>query len=309
MTTLRHLLLLLALLALGACHPRDHATAVVAGGDTPESATRQSVALIRAGDFAGFWRHALPPQDYAMLRADWGPAHTAAKPLDPAARARIDGFLHQLAAPDAAATLDTRLQPWLAQTQERYGDQLPLLVGVARALASRSISDQPGLSDEQKHHAIDLLDTLAPWAQQAPWFDPDKARQAVGVVVATGRRLDLRDADSLRTTDFDQAMQHYGTAFAGLKQLLALYGLPIDPALASAHVVPLDYHPPYARVRIEYQLLGQPLSMESTLVLQDGRWYDLDLLQNVRAAHRRLVDPAPPAGAASAQPATVTAAR
>jgi hypothetical protein len=105
--------------------------------------------------------------------------------------------------------------------------------------------------------------------------------------------------------DFDQAMRSYGTAFAGLKQVLAIYGLPLDQALDSAHVVPLDYHPPYARVRIEYQLLGQLLSMESTLVLEDGRWYDQDLLQAVRRAHQRLA--APPAAAST--PAMATAPR
>jgi hypothetical protein len=74
--------------------------------------------------------------------------------------------------------------------------------------------------------------------------------------------------------------------------MLALYGLPLDQALASARVVPLEYHPPYARVRIEYQLAGTPLSMESTLVQQNGRWYDQDLLESVRQAHRTLAAPA-----------------
>jgi hypothetical protein len=123
----------------------------------------------------------------------------------------------------------------------------------------------------------------------------------VGVAVATAHKLGLRDADSLRTMDFDQAMHSYGTAFLGIEQLLALYGLPVDQALASARVVPLDYHPPYARVRIEYRLLGTPLSIESTLVQQDGHWYDQDLLQSVRQSHQRLVAPT---GAGSTAAAT-----
>lgn len=301
MRPFRRLLPLLALALLAACHSRDHAAG--AGGDSPEAAVRESIALVRAGDFAGFWRHALPPHDYAMLREDWGRARAGEAPLDPAERARIDAALQQLAAPDAEATLDARLQPWLADAQSRYGDQLPLLVGVGRALASKAIDENPRLGEEQKQHATALVDALGPWAQQAPWFDPDKARQAVGVVVATARKLDLRDAQSLRAMDFDQAMHSYATAFHGLEQVLMLYGLPLDQALASARVVPLEYHPPYARVRIEYQLLGRPLSMESTLVQQNGRWYDRDLIDSVRQAHQRL---AAPAGAATA-PDTATA--
>jgi hypothetical protein len=303
LTPLRSLLPLLALLALTACHSRDAATEP--GGPSPEAAVRESIALIRADDFAGFWRQALPPHDYALLRADWTRARASEAPMSEADRERIDGALHQLAAPDAESAIDARLQPWLVDMQARYGDQLPLLVGIGRALGARAIAGNPHLGGAQKRHATGLLDALGPWAQRAPWFDPDRARQAVGVVVATARKLDLHDARQLRTMDFDQAMRSYGTAFAGLKQVLAIYGLPLDQALDSAHVVPLDYHPPYARVRIEYQLLGQLLSMESTLVLEDGRWYDQDLLQAVRRAHQRLA--APPAAAST--PAMATAPR
>ena len=304
LTPLRHLLLSLGLLALAACHSRDAATA--SGGESPEAAVRESIALVRADDFAGFWRHALPPHDYALLRADWAKARAGEAPMTAAERQRIDTTLRQLLAPDAEATINARLQPWLADARARYGDQLPLLVGIGRALAGKAITANPHLGEAQKRDATALVDALGPWAQQAPWFDPGRARHAVGLVVAAARKLDLRDAQSLRTMGFDQAMHSYAIAFGGIKQVLALYGLPLDEALDSARVVPLEYHPPYARVRIEYRLLGKPLALESTLVLQDGRWYDQDLLQGVRQAHQRL---AAPARAASAASATATAPR
>ena len=286
----RRLLPCLALFALTACQSREH-VANAAASQSPEAAVQQSIALVRAGDFAGFWQHALPPHDYAMLRQDWGQSRVGEAPLTDAERTRIDTALRQLAAPDAASTLDAQLQPWLAEAQVRYGDQLPLLVSIGRALAGKAIEEDWRLTDTQKRHATALLEALGPWAQQAPWFDPVRARQAVGVVVATARELDLRDARSLRAMDFDQAMRSYAIAFHGLERMLALYGLPLDEALASARVVPLEYHPPYARVRVEYQLLGTPLAMESTLVQQNGRWYDQDLLESVRQAHRRLAAP------------------
>lgn len=299
LTPLRPLLSMLVLLLLAACHSRNGA-AITSGGDSPEAAVRQSIALIRAGDFGGFWQHALPPPDYTMLRTDWRRLRAAEAPLPDAERERVDETLTLLAAPDAATALDARLQPWLAQAQARYADQLPLLVGIGRALATSAIADTADLSDAQRHDATALVEALGPWAQQAPWFDPDKARQATAVAVATARKLGLRDAESLRAMDFDQAMRSYATAFDGLKQLLGLYGLPLDEALASARVVPLDYHPPYARVRIEYRLLGTALSMESTLVQQEGRWYDQDLLDRVRRSHRQLVLTDDTAGAPAA---------
>jgi hypothetical protein len=305
LTRFRLLLSTVVLLTLAACHPRDGA-ALASGGESPEAAVRQAIAQVRAGDFGGFWQHALPPRDYAMLRADWRRLPAAQLPLSERERRRFDAALALLAAPDAASALDARLQPWLAQTQARYGDQLPLLVAIGRALAIGTIAGAPDVSDARKHEATALVQALGSWAQQAPWFDPERARQAITVAVATARELRLRDAESLRRMDFDEAMRSYATAFAGIRQLLQLYGLPLDEVLASARVVPLDYHPPYARVRVEFQLMGTTLSAESTLVQQDGRWYDQDLLQSVRQAHRQL---ALPPAAASAAPVTVAAAR
>ncbi|MEI7036806.1 hypothetical protein [Fulvimonas yonginensis] len=296
--TLRRLLLLLALLALAACHSRDQAT----GGDrieSPEATVRQSLALLREGDFDGFWRHALPPPDYAMLRDDWHLAHGDAPLSNATEPTPIDATLRQLHAPDAEEAIDAQLQPWLANTQARYGDQLPLLVGIGRAIVDRAVANEPRLSEAQKRDATALVQALVPWAQQAPWFDPDRARRAVRIAVATAGEPELRDADGLHPPDFAQAMRRYAVAFAGFKRILALYGLSVDQVLASAHVVPLDYHPPYARVRIEYEVLGTPLSVEASLVLQNGRWYDQDLVESVRRSHRELAAPAATASAAT----------
>jgi len=64
----------------------------------------------------------------------------------------------------------------------------------------------------------------------------------------------------------------------------------------------------HAHVRIDYTLLGRPLTTESDLVELDGRWYSEDVLQNVREAHERLLAPPAPAGSAPApaMPASVS---
>lgn len=287
--SLRLPLLVLALVALGACHSRGGTATAVS--ESPEASVRQSVALLRAGQFDRFWRQALPAQEYAMLRADWALPGADTPATSPAQRARFDAALHQLAAPDAEATINAQLQPWLAQARTRYGDQLPILVAVARALASGTINAEPDLTETQKRNATGLLQALSPWAQQAPWFDPDKARQAVGVLVATARQLDLRTTHRVASADFDQAMRRYAIAFAGIERVLALYGLPLDRVLASVRVVPLDYHPPYAKVRVESRLASKPLAIELTLVQRDGHWYDQDLIESVHRAHRHQVPP------------------
>lgn len=309
-SSLRALLPVLAVLALAACHNKDEATQV--GGSTPEAAVQGSIDLLKAGDFNGLWKHALPPADYATLRADWIRHNANQVPADAADKAKFDEAVQKLTGPDAENKLYAEVQPKLGQMEQQYKDQLPVLLSVGDALLKNGVAQNKNLDNEQKAQANQLLDVLLPWAQRAPWFDQDKAKQAVGVVVATARKLDLKSPDQLRTMDFDAAMAKYATGYAGLRQLLAIYGLPVDDTLDSVKLSTLSNKDGRAVVKIDYILLGKPLSAESTLVQQDGRWYSESLIRSVRDAHERLRQPA---GAGSAAltalpaPAASTAAK
>jgi hypothetical protein len=278
----RSLLPLFAVLALAACH---HDEAAQAGGSTPEAAVQGSIDLLKAGDFAGLWKHALPPADYATLRVDWSRHNANQPPVGAADKAKFDEAVQKLTGPDAESKLYAELQPKLSQMQQQYKDQLPVMISVGGALLKNGVAQNKNLDSEQKAQANQLLDVLAPWAQQAPWFDQAKAKQAVAVVVATARKLDLKSPDQLRTMDFDAAMAKYATGFAGLKRLLAIYGLQVDDALDSARLTTLSSKDGRAVVKIDYTLLGKPLTAESTLVQQDGRWYSEALIRSVRIAH------------------------
>jgi hypothetical protein len=293
-----HLLLpLLAALLLSACHGKDEAAQP--GGSTPEAALQASVDLLKSGDFNGLWKHALPPADYANLRADWSRHQQDSRPITAEDRARFDETMQKLTGPDAEAKLYAELQPKLISMQQQYKDQLPVLISVGEALAKSGVAQSKSLSDAQKTQANSVIDVLAPWAQQTPWFDQAKAKQAVNVAVATARKLDLKTPEQLRTMDFDAAMGKYATGYAGLKQLLAIYGLSIDDTLNSIKLTPVSTSNGHAVVKVDYTLLGKPLSTESKLVQQDGRWYSEDLLDNARKAHLQASQPAAAASAGS----------
>ena len=300
---LRHLALsLFVVMLLGACHGRDNDSQP--GGRTPEAAVQSSVNLLKAGNFSGFWKHALPPADYATLRADWQ-RHQQSQPAVTAQdRARFSATMQQLTAPGAQARLYAELQPKLTRMQQQYQDQLPVLLKVGEALLKNRVAQNPQLTAAQKAQASSVLDVLGPWAQQAPWFDLARAKQAIGVTVATARTLALQSPDQLRAMDFDTAMGKYAQGFAGLRQLLAIYGLSIDDALNSVRLTQLSRSHGHAVVKIDYSLLGKPLSTESSLVEQDGRWYSEDLLNHLRASAQA---PGAPAGSASAAAAASVA--
>ena len=306
--TLGRSLLLLALLALAACHNKDE-TAAAPGGATPEAAVQQSVTLIKAGDFDGFWKHALPPADYANLRTDWTHPRPDQHPITDEDRARFTQAVKQLTAPNAETTLYDQLKPKLAQMEQQYHDQLPVMIGIGQAILTTGIAQNKTMTENQKQQMRDVLNVLLPWAQQTPWFDQDKAKQAVGVVVTTARQLDLKTPDQLQSMDFDTAMKKYTAAYQGIKQLLVTYGLSVDDTLDSVKVSTVGIDHGHAHVKIDYTLLGKPLSTDSQLVLVDGRWYSQDLIDSERAQHEQFLHPPAPAGsstapapAASAQP-------
>jgi hypothetical protein len=294
--SLRHALLpLFAALLLSACHGKDESSQP--GGSTPEAALQGSVDLLKAGDFKGLWKHSLPPADYSNMRADWSRHQRDQQPITAEDRAKFNETLQKLTEPDAENKLYAELQPKLTAMEQQYKDQLPVLINVGEALVKSGVAQSKTLSETQKAQAKGVLDVLAPWAQQTPWFDQAKAKQAVGVAVATARKLDLKNPEQLRTMSFDDTMSKYATGYAGLKQLLTIYGLSVDDTLNSIKLTPVSNSGGRAVVKIDYTLLGKPLSAESKLVQQDGRWYSEDMLDNARKAHQQLSQPAPAGGA------------
>jgi uncharacterized protein YaiI (UPF0178 family) len=301
---LRHALLpLFATLLLAACQGKDNPAQP--GGSTPEAALQASVDLLKAGDFNGLWKHALPPADYANMRADWSRQQQGALPVSAEDRARFDESMHKLTEPGAEDKLYAELQPKLAMMEQQYKDQLPVLVSVGEAMLKSGLAQSQTLSETQKSQAGSMLDVLGPWVQQTAWFDQAKAKQAIGVAVTTARKLDLKTPDQLRTMDFDTTMTKYAAGYTGLKQMLAIYGLSVDDTLNSVKLSPVSSSNGHAVVKIDYTLLGKPLSTESKMVQEDGRWYSEDMLENARKSHRQLAQSAASV-AAPAQAASVT---
>lgn len=282
----RHVMLLsLVALLLGACQGKDDPAQP--GGSSPVAAVQTSVDLVKAGNFNVLWKHALPPADYANLRSDWKRQQDQ-RPITPADRARFNQTLQQLTGPDAQNKLYAELQPKLAAMEQQYKDQLPVLLAVGGALAKKAVAQNKELTPSQKGQLDEALDVITPWAQQAPWFDPARAKRAIGVAVTTARQLDLKSPEQMRTMDFEATMGKYSIGYSGLKQVLAIYGLSLDDTLNLVKLSEVSNRNGHAVVRIDYTLLGKPLSTETKLVNEHGRWYSEDMLENVRKSHQQL---------------------
>ncbi len=308
LSSLRYALLpLCAALLLSACHGKDDASQP--GGRTPESALQGSVDLLKAGDFKALWKHALPPADYATLRADWAQKQKNPEPISAEDRAKFDQTMKKLTEPDAENKLYAELQPKLADMQQKYKDQLPVLISVGDALVKNGIAQSKDLTATQRTQANAVMNVITPWAQQTPWFDQGKAKQAVGVAVTTARKLDLKKPEQLRSMDFDTAMDKYSVGYGGIKQFLVIYGLSVDDTLNSVKMKTISNENSHAVVKVDYTLLGKPLTTESKMIEQDGRWYSEDMVKNVRKAHQKVTEkPVAPAASAAAPASATTVA-
>jgi hypothetical protein len=288
------LLLLLALLT--ACNRQKEAPGTPGGG-SPEAAARESLALLRDGKFDLFWQHALPPADFATLRADWPKRNAAQEPITPEDRAKFEAGVKRLTEPDAEKKLFADLRPTLVRFDRDYKDQMPLLAGIGQSMALTAIDQAKDLPQSQKHQLRDVVNVVAPWTQTVAWGDQAKAKQAISILVDTARKVKLSTPEALHAMSFEESMTTWSTAWLGFKRLLDVYGLSVDKSFESVSIDTLESNGGSAHVKITYTVLDKPIQTDATLVLLDGRWYDSDLLQRVRDQHARLVQPAPSASA------------
>ena len=297
--------LLLAFGLLAACDKKKKDVPDTPGGGTPEDAVRDSLELLRDGKFDIFWKHALPPADFATLRAEWPRRNASDAPIDPDDRAKFVAGVKRLTEPDAEKKLFADLRPVLVRFDRDYKDQMPLLAGVGQSMALTAIDQANDFTVPQKRQLREAVNVVAPWTQTIAWGDQGKAKAAIAVLVDTARKANLTTPEALHAMTFEQSMSTWSTGWLGLKRLLEVYGLSLDKSFASVSIDTLENSGGSAHVKITYTLLDKPIQTDATLVLLDGRWYDSDLLQRVRDDHARLAPPAPATSAPA--PASTTA--
>jgi hypothetical protein len=300
-------MLLLVLALLASCNKQKEAPGTPGGG-SPEDATRESLSLLRDGKFDLFWRHALPPADFATLRADWPRRNAARDPITADDRAKFENGVKRLTEADAEKKLFGDLRPTVLRFERDYKDQMPLLAGVGQSMALTAIDQAKDFTLSQKRQLREAVNVVAPWTQTVAWGDQAKAKAAIGILVDTARKANLSTPEALHAMTFEQSMATWSTAWLGFKRLLDVYGLSVDKSFESVSIDTLEDNGGSAHVKITYTLLDKPIQTDATLVLLDGRWYDSDLLQRIRDEHAQLAPPAP-AASAPAQPSTAALPR
>ena len=289
----------LTLLLLAGCQGNSNQAA-----KDPVTATKDIAAAVRANDFDRLSHIMVPPDLYAKLEARFKEEVAAKpKPTD-AERKQFTDTIAKYTAADAEEKLFADVQPKLAQV----APQMPMMVAMVSGIAGQGIQQSTTMSASEKAQATAVLTAFTKWATTAPLSDPDKAKQAIKVVVKAARDLKLTTLDEAQTLSFQQTMQKSGIFVGGLRDALAVYGFDTDKALASLDAKKKSETGDHAVVTVNYTLLDTPVTFDVDMVQRDGRWYSADAIKN---AENMLAKPvgAPPIAMspAAAMPAEPTA--
>ena len=77
---------------------------------------------------------------------------------------------------------------------------------------------------------------------------------------------------------FDQVLAKGDIAFAGVKKVFDVYGFSLDQVFDSVDTQLISQTADAAKVKVNFQMFGQPLDFETDMVKFDGRWYGKDAL-------------------------------
>src|ERR1043165_6998834 len=118
---------LLALVVVACNNQQSSAPSAAVEANTPEATIRKNVELLKAGDLGGLMQNALPPADFAELKAQWGKDQ---EPPTDDERQKFADTMARLTAPDADKTIYAELEPELKQFDAQYQQQMPMYVAM-----------------------------------------------------------------------------------------------------------------------------------------------------------------------------------
>lgn len=260
-----------------------------------------NTALLKAGDFAGLMQNSLPPAKFAEFKAEWSKQKND-KPVTDEDRQKFATLMTELTAPGAETKLYAEASPKLKALEQQYQAQVPMYVNMGRGFAQNVVEQSQDLSAEEKAQAVTAVNAIGDWALNAKFTDQDLLKRSIGIAVETARALQLKSIDEVRAMEFDTAMKKAQVAFLGTKKILALYGFSIDDSMDSVKPTVVTATGDNASVKVDFNLLGKPMSTTSEMIRQDGHWYSKETIEKLLAPKVDAANPAtelaqPPASA------------
>jgi hypothetical protein len=310
MTTLfKRTALLLALTAAVAACGKQEETAktttttapapVATPAATPDASVLAVVRALRGNDINAFFTAALPAAEVAKIKSDWANKMNQ-DPVTDEDRKKFADQMARFTAPGAEDKLFAEAEPQLKKLDAQAA-QMPVMIAMGQGFLQSAIQQNQELTDEQKKQTSALVDAAAKWAQGVKFTDPALAKAAIAVATKTARDLNLKSLDEVRALNYDQGMAKIGIVLAGIKQVLAVYGLKLDQWLDSVKAETVGTAGDTAKVKVTYTAFDQPFTTESDLVKMGGKWYGKQAIEKWRKEQASAATANPPAAKTDAK--------
>jgi hypothetical protein len=271
---------LLALFVVACNKEQSGAPVAAVNANTPDATIRRNVELLKAGDLGNLMQNALPPADFAELKAEWGKDRT---PPTDEERQKFADTMARLTAPDADKTIYAELEPELKQFDAQYQQQMPMYVAMGSGWLQGMVQQNKDLSEADKQQGVAAINALAAWVQKTRFTEPESVKKVLAIATRAARDLNLKTLDEVHALTFDASMQKAHVAMFAFKDALNVYGFSVDKTLDSVKPEVVSTDGKVATVKVGYTLLDTPLSMTTQMVNVDGRWYSKDTIERVKA--------------------------
>jgi hypothetical protein len=280
-------LALAAALALTGCKDKEEQAAagaeaaIAATATSPEAAVAVAAKNLRAGNLKAVVEASVPPQFLEHVRGKWT-AKMSEDPITDEDRAEFAENLARFTAPDAEQKMWAELEPQLTQKKAEIDMQMPMMIGIGRGILASGVQQREDLNEAQKTQALAAVDAFAKWAETAKFTDPALAQKSIGIVCAAAREMELKSLDEVHAMSFEQALAKGDIALAGVKKLFDVYGFSLDQVFDSVKTELVAQTGDDAKVKVNFQMFGQPLDFETEMTKFEGRWYGKDSLTNLQ---------------------------
>lgn len=237
---------------------------------SPAVLVKSWVEVLRRGDLtAGL--ALLPPADRVDLTRHWG--RLMSRP-DPQFDALVDALITPLQAgttPAAQEQVLAQVKPWLARIDP--AQMARGITDIAGFLAMAANANQGGAAGGLDYSGLrDWLLDLAAWLPTAGLPDEAKARQAIVHLGAIVRATGVRSLAEFRLIPLPDLLTKLSPALPPLKELLALYDLPVDAFLDSFTCQVVEATAEHATITLGFRSLGRPRSFALRLINRNQSW-------------------------------------
>ncbi len=232
---------------------------------TPQGAFMANLNAMKNNDLKALLQANMTPEEYEQAKAEWAKKKTTFSEAD---KAQFAATMQMLTSPDAEERIMAMVEPQLQQVQA----MLPMMLMMANEdMINQKISQAP-IPDDQKESAKAVALAVVDWAKNADLGNPEKARQAVAVIVGTARDLGIKSLDDVEKLSFDDALATGGKVLGGSKQALKVYGIDMDGMMDSVKIKDVKQNGDMADMVVAFKFLGKPLEQKMKMVKKNGRW-------------------------------------